>query len=122
MIVFTAPRKATWYSTVSASTTSPLTDALRRAPRPRALPSRRAMPIPRRGPGINPGDAQTGFSPTSSDLPEPEPTLVTSSGRYYVVYTAGTRTFLSERPLTERLFELGAIAAGALALRRAWRD
>ena len=57
-----------------------------------------------------------------ADEPLPEPTLVTSSGRYYVVYTAGTRTFLSELPLTERLLELGAIAAGALALRRAWRN
>lgn len=51
-----------------------------------------------------------------ADEPLSEPVLVASSGRYYAVYTTGTGTFLSERPLTERLFELVAVLVGAVLL------
>jgi hypothetical protein len=57
---------------------------------------------------------------SQADDPLAEPALVTAGGRYYVVYTAGTRSVLSAEPRTERSFELGAVVAGVLALRRAW--
>lgn len=51
--------------------------------------------------------------------PLPDPVLVTSSGRYYVVYTTGTETILSEKPFTERVFEFVALLSGAVLLWRA---
>lgn len=60
----------------------------------------------------------TGSAQTDDSLPEPA--LVASDDRYYVVYTASTRTFLTEQPFTERVFSAGAVLAGVLALRRAW--
>jgi hypothetical protein len=51
-----------------------------------------------------------------------EPVLVTSSGRYYIVYTAGTRSTLSEKPFTERVFELVSIGVGILLFDRARRS
>ncbi|WP_423750810.1 hypothetical protein [Salinirarus marinus] len=63
---------------------------------------------------------KTGSARAADPLSEPE--LVESSGRYYVVYEAGTRTFLSANPLTERLLEWVAVVAGVLAFRRAWRE
>jgi hypothetical protein len=62
---------------------------------------------------------ETGSARVDSD-PITEPILVTTNGRFYVVYSAGQQSFLSEKPLTERLFELGAIALGIVTLRRAW--
>lgn len=58
----------------------------------------------------------------SADEPLSEPVLVASSGRYYAVYTTGSRTFLSERPFTERLFELVAVLGGATLLASGRRD
>jgi hypothetical protein len=55
-----------------------------------------------------------------ASYPLPEPTLVSSNGRYYVVYTAGPRTFLPERPVTERVLSAGAVFGGVLILRRVW--
>lgn len=60
---------------------------------------------------------ETGSSRADEQLEDP--VLVESGGRYYSVSTTGTRTFLSEKPFTERLFELVAIAAGAILLWRA---
>ncbi len=51
---------------------------------------------------------------------EPRSRLVESSGRYYVVYEAGLRSDLVEKPFTERVFEGAAVVAGVLVLRRAW--
>jgi hypothetical protein len=56
-----------------------------------------------------------------ADDPLAEPVLVVASGRYYAVYTARSRSVLAAKPFTERLFELGAVGAGVLVLRRAWR-
>lgn len=60
---------------------------------------------------------KTGSSRANEPLADP--ILVTSSGRYYAVYTTGTRTILSEMPFTERVFELAAIVGGAALLWRA---
>lgn len=57
-----------------------------------------------------------------ADEPLSEPVLVTSSGRYYVVYTGNTRSSLSEKPLTERVFELLSIGVGLVLFDRARRD
>lgn len=49
-----------------------------------------------------------------------EAALVSSSdGRYYVVYETRTRSFLSEKPVTERVFELLAVSIGILLILRA---
>ncbi|MDS0259364.1 hypothetical protein NDI56_08170 [Haloarcula sp. S1CR25-12] len=50
-----------------------------------------------------------------------EPVLVSSSGRYYIVYVADTRSTLGEKPLTERLFELISFGIGILLFERARR-
>lgn len=54
-----------------------------------------------------------------ADEPLPDPILVTSSGRYYAVYTTRTETILPEKPFIERVFELVAILSGAVLLLRA---
>lgn len=60
---------------------------------------------------------ETGSSRAAEPLADP--ILVTLSGRYYAVYTTGTRSTLSEMPFTERVFELVAIVGGAGFLWRA---
>jgi hypothetical protein len=61
---------------------------------------------------------ETGAARADDPLAEHE--LVEADGRYYVVYDAGRRTFLSAKPLTERLFEAVAVLAGVAAFRRVW--
>lgn len=78
-----------------------------------ARPARRYPPPVRNA--VETGTAQ-------ADEPLSEPVVVRSSGRYYVVYTTGSRTFLSEKPVTERLFEAGAVVGGAALLWRRGRN
>jgi hypothetical protein len=54
------------------------------------------------------------------DEPLDEPRLVDTASGYAIVYETGTRSFLSEKPLTERLFETVSIIAGVALLRRLW--
>jgi hypothetical protein len=63
---------------------------------------------------------ETGSAVTAHRL-DPRSRIVESSGRYYVVYEAGQRSDLVEKPFTERLFEAVAVVGGVLVLRRAWR-
>ena len=62
---------------------------------------------------------ETGSAWTEESLSEPQ--LVTSDGRTYIVYDRGRRTFLSEKPLVERLFELLSMGIGLLLFDRTRR-
>jgi hypothetical protein len=64
--------------------------------------------------------ARTGSA--SADEPLERARIVDTATGYRLVYEAGGRTLLSEKPLLERLLELGAVLAGLVALQRGWTD
>jgi hypothetical protein len=55
-----------------------------------------------------------------ADEPLEAARVVDTAEGYRLVYEAGGRTLLSEKPLLERLLELGATLAGLVALQRGW--
>lgn len=80
-----------------------------------AVLERLARPV-----GEYPPPVRETVSTGSAHASEPlaEPVLAESSGRYYLVYTTGSETFLPKLPLVERLLELVGTVAGAVLL---WR-